>query len=203
MILAASSETVLWKKFLAGDQRSFSEFFDLYWEPFFQYAYKILQNREDTEELVQEFFIHLWNKREELPELQSVTAYLFTALKHRLLNQLAKKKYRMTSLDSVKEDESLLSATESLEKKNTEKAIRSLAKLLPEKMQQAYLLHQFRGLSIAEIALTTGNSEQTIRNQINTAVKKLSVAYRNSMLSLLPLLPLFPLSLYFYHYFIL
>src|ERR1700737_1069169 len=157
-MLAATSERLLWKNILSGDHQSFSELFYRYWEPFFQYAYKILQNREDTEELVQEFFIHLWYKRSALPELQCVQAYLFTALKHRLLNQLAKKKHRLTSLESVKENESFLSATEHLEKKNTEKAILSLAKSLPEKMQQAYMLHQFRGLSIAEIALTTGNS---------------------------------------------
>src|SRR5258708_38697231 len=127
--------------------------------------------------------------------MQIVTFYLYNCPKNRVLNQLAKKKYRVASLDSVKENESHLSDTENLEKKNTEKAIRSLAKLLPEKMQQAYMLHQFRGLSITEIALETGNSEQTIRNQINPAVKKLSVVYRDRMLSLLPL------SLYFFHYF--
>lgn len=187
MRLAATPEQLLWKNVLSGDHQSFNELFDQYWEPFFQYAYKTLQNREDTEELVQEFFIHLWNKRQELPELQSVQAYLFTALKHRLLNQLAKKKHRLTSLEWVKENESLLSATEHLEKKNTEKVILSLASSLPEKMQQVYMLHQFRGLSIAEIALTTGNSEQTIRNQINSAVKKLSVAYRNRFLSASPI----------------
>ena len=170
-----------------GDHQAFNELFDRYWEPFFQYAYKILQNREDTEELVQDFFIHLWNKRQELPELESVPAYLFTALRNRLLNQLTKKRHRLTSLESVKENESALYSADHLEKKNTEKAILSLAKLLPEKMQQAYMLHQFRGLSITEIALTTGNSEQTIRNQINAAVKKLSVAYRNSILSALPI----------------
>src|SRR5258708_22566082 len=88
---ATPAEELLWKNVLSGDHRSISELFDRYWETFFKYAYKILQNREDTEELVQEFFIHLWNKREELPELQSVPSYLFTALKNRLLNQLAKK----------------------------------------------------------------------------------------------------------------
>lgn len=183
MRLVATPEQLLWKNILLGDHQAFSELFDRFWEPFFQYAYKILQNREDTEELVQDFFIHLWNKRSALPELQSVHAYLFTALRHRLLNQLTKKKYRLTGLEGVRENESTVSPTEYLEKKNTEKAILSLAKSLPEKMQQAYMLHQFSGLSIAEIALTTGNSEQTIRNQINTAVKKLSIAYRNNILS--------------------
>src|SRR5258708_8637820 len=153
MRLATTPEELLWKNVLSGDHRSFSELFDRYWEPFFQYAYKILQNREDTEELVQEFFIHLWNKREELPELQSVPSYLFTALKNRLLNQLAKKKYRAASLDSVKENENHLSATENLDTQTTEKANRSLAKLLPENMQQPDMLHQFPVLCITEIAL--------------------------------------------------
>src|ERR1700720_1416946 len=111
MRLAATSEELLWKNVLSGDHRSFNELFEKYWEPFFQYAYKILQNREDTEELVQEFFIHLWNSRERLPQLQTVPAYLFSALKHPLLNQLPKKKHRLTSLEWVKENESLLSAT--------------------------------------------------------------------------------------------
>ena len=191
----ANSDKLLWDNISTGDHQSFRLLFDRYWEPFFQYAYKVLQNREEAEEVVQEFFIHLWNKREELPALQSVTAYLFTALKNRLLNHLAKKRHRTTGLEQVRDGESQFSATEHPERKNTEILIRSLARSLPEKMQQAYILHQFRGLSIAEIALATGNSEQTIRNQVNSAVKKLSVAYRASLPSLLLL------SLFFYHYF--
>jgi RNA polymerase sigma-70 factor (ECF subfamily) len=173
----AISEKLLWKKILSGDRPSFHILFDKYWEPLFDHAYKVLQDREDAEEVVQELFIHLWNKHKELPELQSVAAYLFTALKNRLLNHLAKKKYRLVGLDLASQEVSPLSAVENLDRKSSENLIRMLADMLPEKMQQAYLLHQFKGLSIAEIALATGNSEQTIRNQINTAVKKISTNY--------------------------
>lgn len=180
-----SPEQPLWDGISAGDPQSFQLLFDRYWEPFFQYAYKILRSKEDAEEIVQELFIHLWNKRQELPVVQSPTAYLFTALRHRLLNDLARKKHRITSLDLVCEQESQLYAHEHSERKNTEKLIRSLARSLPEKMQQVYILHQFKGLSIAEIARTTGNSEQTIRNQVNTAVKRISEAYKSTALPLL------------------
>lgn len=188
MMEVAITEKLLWKEITAGDHRSFRSLFDRYWESLFQYAYKILQNREDAEEAVQELFIHLWNKRSELPpELRSVPAYLFAALRNRLLNHLAKKKKRLTSLEQIGDPVSPLTATEMPETRNMEKVIRGMAGLLPEKMQQAYLLHQFKGLSVAEIAMVTGNSEQTIRNQINTAIKKISVGYLSRALILLAL----------------
>ena len=183
------SEKLLWKNFTAGDHRSFHLLFDKYWEPLFQYAYRIIQNKEDAEEAVQELFIHIWNKRAAIPaELHSVSAYLYTALKNRLLNHLAKKKYRLTSLDQLCNEVSPLSANEHHDRKNMDGMIRSLAGLLPEKMQQAYLLHQFNGLSVTEIAAATGNSEQNIRNQINTAVKKISHSYLSHSMILLFLL---------------
>src|SRR5580698_7573056 len=165
-MLPANSEKQLWDAFLTGDTRSFRDLFDRYWEPFFQYAYKILQCREDAEEVVQELFIHIWNKRRDLPAVDSPAAYLFTALRRRLLNHLAKRKTFFTSLEQLKDQESYFSASEPLERKSTETLIRILARSLPEKMQQVYILHQFKGLSIAEIARTTGHSEQTIRNQV-------------------------------------
>jgi RNA polymerase sigma-19 factor, ECF subfamily len=192
MMDVAITEKLLWTDIIAGDHRSFHRLFDRYWESLFQYAYKILQNREDAEETVQELFIHIWQKRAELPSvLNSVPAYLFTALKNRLLNHLAKRKHRLTSLDQLNNEASPLSANEHHERKNMDGMIRSLAGLLPEKMQQAYLLHQFKGLSVSEIAAVTGNSEQTIRNQINTAIKKISHSYLSHSMILLFLFFLF------------
>ncbi|MHA4810312.1 RNA polymerase sigma factor [Flavitalea flava] len=197
MMDVAIFEKLLWKKFLSGDHPSFHSLFDKYWEPLFQHGYKIVQNKEDAEEIVQELFIHLWNKRSELPELQSVSGYLFTALRNRILNQLAKKRQSgivfeglQTSMEGIKDEQAQASPADLLEKKSIEITIRSLAKLLPEKMQQVYISHQFTGLTIAEIASATGNSEQTIRNQFNTAVKKLSAVYKDK-LHTLPLIFIF------------
>ena len=185
MLHVGNAEKLLLQKIACNDQHSFQVLFDTWWEPLFQYAFKVLQNRQDAEEVVQEFFIHFWNKRQELPELQSLSAYLFTALKNRLLNHLAKKKYLVTSLDVLYNNESDLSAATALEQKDTESILRSLVSTLPRKMKQVYELHQFAGLSVTEIAQTTGNSEQTVRNQLNTAVKKLSLVWKAELLTLL------------------
>jgi RNA polymerase sigma-70 factor, ECF subfamily len=180
----AIPDQLLLKKISRNDHQAFQVLFDNYWESLFHYAFKVLQNKQDAEEVVQDFFIHLWNKRSELPELQSVAAYLFTGLKNRLLNHLAKKKFQVTSLDLVQHDESEFSAVRKLEQKDTESLLRSLVNTLPRKMKQVYELHQFVGLTIAEIASVTGNSEQTIRNQLNTASKKLRLACKAELYTL-------------------
>lgn len=185
MLRVGTSDQLLLHKIACDDQQSFQVLFDAWWEPLFQYAFKVLQNRQDAEEVVQELFIHLWNKRNNLPEIQSLSAYLFTSLKNRLLNHLAKKKYPVTGIDVLCNDESEFSAAQPLEQKDTETTLRSLVNTLPGKMKQVYEMHQFSGLSVTEIASATGNSEQTIRNQLNSAVKKLSVAWKAELLILL------------------
>ncbi|WP_166437145.1 RNA polymerase sigma factor [Niastella caeni] len=180
-----NAEKLLLQKIAGNDQQSFQVLFDTWWEPMFQYAFKVLQNRHDAEEVVQDFFIHFWNKRHELPELQSLSAYLFAALKNRILNHLAKKKYPVTSLDELYNNESDFSPAKGLEQKETDSTLRSLVSMLPNKMKQVYELHQFSGLSVTEIANATGNSEQTVRNQLNTAVKKLSMVWKAELLSLI------------------
>ena len=179
-----NADKLLLQKIARNDQQSFQVLFDAWWEPLFQYAYKVLQNRQDAEEVVQEFFIHFWNKRHELPELRSLSAYLFTALKNRLLNHLAKKKYSLIDVDVLHNDESEFSPVQQLEQKDTDSALRSMVNTLPRKMKQVYELHQFAGLTVPEIASATGNSEQTIRNQLNSAVKKLSVAWKAELTTL-------------------
>ena len=185
MLQVGNADKLLLQKIARNDQQAFQDLFDTWWEPLFQYAFKVLQNRHDAEEVVQDFFIYFWNKRHELPEIQSLAAYLFTALKNRLLNHLAKKKYPVTSLDVLHNNESDVSPAAAYERKDTELALRSLVSTLPRKMKQVYELHQFAGLSVNEIARETGNSEQTVRNQLNTAVKKLSLVWKAELLTLI------------------
>ncbi len=169
-------EICCWEKMKHGDQRSFAELFDSYWEGLFQYAYRTLRCREDAQEVVQELFVHLWNKRENLPDVQSVSPYLFTSLKNRLLNHFAKKKVSLTVLNEAEQIAASSSATDILHKKDTEKILRSKVAQLPEKMQRVYNMYHFDELNIDEIASCTGNSPQTIRNQLNVASQKMQAS---------------------------
>lgn len=156
-----------------ADIEALNTFFELYWESMFQYAYKILRRREDAEELVQDLFIHLWNKKEQLPEVISVQAYMHTAIRNRVLNHIAKQKVKTATLEDAADACSKFPASEKIETLESEKLLALCMRSLPQKMQEVFYLHRISELSVAEIAAHTNTSPQTVRNQLNTAYKKL------------------------------
>ncbi len=183
-------EIELWQKLTEGDAAGFRDLFNLFWEPLFQYAYKILKSRQDAEEQVQELFIHIWQKKDSLPQVASVAAYLTTALKNRLLNQLSRKPLVTIPVEQIARNGDILQTYQSSSSENNSdnRLLHSLSMHLPEKMRYVYIRHQLEGCSIREIACDTGNSEQTIRNQLANAIKKMSLMYREQLIVALLLL---------------
>lgn len=84
----------------------------------------------------------------------------------------------MQPVDALRNNASGYTSETLFENREQEKIIRRLSGNLPEKMRYVYLRHQLEGRTIREIAEETDSSEQTIRNQLNTALKKLSIAYK-------------------------
>ena len=167
------NEHIVWQGLRQADTAAFNTLFEMYWEPLFQYAYKILRSKEDAEELVQDLFINIWNKKEQLPEVNSVQAYVHTAMRNRVLNNLAKQKIKMTVLEDAVNTCDKFSVSEKIETLESEKLLALCMRSLPQKMQEVFYLHRINELSIAEIATQTNTSPQTVRNQLNAACKKL------------------------------
>lgn len=179
MAVHIPDEIECWQKITEGDETAFRHLFTHCWEPLFQYAYKILRSRQDAEELVQELFLYLWQKRNQLPQVTSVAAYLGTALKNRLLNHLSRK---IPATIPV-EQSAAAHQVHTTAATGSEGVLRSLSMRLPEKMRYVYIRHQLEGSSIREIASDTGNSEQTIRNQLSHAIKKMSLLYKEQVMA--------------------
>lgn len=178
-----TADQIQWLKVVQGNQKAFTALFDEWWEPLFQYACKTTGSTVTAEEIVQELFIHIWLKRAQLPEVESVQSYLFTALKNRILNFFTARKMTVVEIEAAVALRGAASASALLESRETEQQLHAMANRLPDKMKQVYEWHFIHGISVAEIAEATGNSAQTIRNQLNTARKKAIV---NLILSLLP-----------------
>jgi RNA polymerase sigma-70 factor (ECF subfamily) len=164
----------LWEKVQQGNAAAFRQLFDTYWEELFLYACRILKDRSTAKDIIQALFIHLWEKHDGLPDVDNIPAYLRTALRNRLLNAIRDENVYQKHVDIFSEiaagnDNSLL---ESLEVKDTEHAILASMDALPAKMKNVFYLHRFEHLSVTEIALKLGTSEQTIRNQLNTALQR-------------------------------
>jgi RNA polymerase sigma-70 factor (family 1) len=86
--MEALDETVLLKDIALGDSKAFDEVYRHYHAEISRYILKFVKSAEHTEDLCQEIFLKVWEKRETLPNLQSFRAYLFTVSKNRVLDFL-------------------------------------------------------------------------------------------------------------------
>lgn len=171
------------------DQKAFRELFDRYWRKVHAMAYARVRSKVLTEEIVQDLFVSLWDKRA-TQHVKHLPSYFFQAVKFKVLNYLesriVQEKYwnyykrflpqKEDATDSAVEFDDLMDA---LEKGMGE---------LPEKSKRVFKLHRFEGLSVPEIAGVLNISEKAIQYHLTQSVKKLRVHLKNYVLSIALLL---------------
>ena len=169
-----------------GNEDAFAELFNRHWQKVHKLAYSKVRNREATEEIVQDLFIKLWDKRADL-SIQNVGAYLYTCVKHRCLNyiesQIAQKKhweYYKTFLPVS--DESTGNAVAFGE---LMEAIEAGIDLMPEKGKKVFRLNRFEGRSVKEIAHLLNLSEKAIEYYLTQSTKKLRAYLKEFILFVL------------------
>ena len=159
------------------DYRAFEELFEASWQPLYRYAYKVLRQAAEAEDLTQELFCDLWANRAQLrvrtPDTQ---AYLRGALRNKILTRFRDADIRSRHLLAFGAAQAV--ATEhdfrGLVSHETLAAIRTRAQDLPPREQEVFLLSMLDDFSVREIAARLATSEQTVRNQMNRALHKLS-----------------------------
>lgn len=130
------------------------------------------KSNEDADEIVNDTFLAIWEKKDQLILDDSLKSYLYTTVKNKSLNWLKKRKVELTELDSNFDlADSNTSAIEILQAKETEAAIFELIEKLPNKCKQIFVLSRKEQLPNKEIAAILELSEKTIENQITIAIK--------------------------------
>jgi RNA polymerase sigma-70 factor (family 1) len=154
-----------------GDRQAFAELYDRYWDGLFRVAAQKLASLELAEELVQDLFISLWQRRETLVIAQ-VDRYLFSALKFSVIDHIRLQQVHerfvdyylaMTSTDTQPEDAMAL--------QDLTRSIEQGLQTLPEKTQQIFRLSRFEHLTIPEIAEQLGISEKVVQYHLGNALR--------------------------------
>ncbi|WP_280527409.1 RNA polymerase sigma-70 factor [Cyclobacterium qasimii] len=161
---------VLLKK---GDRDAFNCIYGRYWKELFLCAIKKLGEKEEAEDLIQDLFVSIWMKRNDFEIKSSLKAYLFTALKYKIINHFEHKTVRRKHLESLKDElEALEDATSNaLVAEEVEKSIEIGVNKLSPKVKLVYQLSREENLSLDEIAEKLAVSKQTVKNQISKALK--------------------------------
>ncbi len=120
----------------------------------FRFALRLVGSRAEAEDVVQEVYLKLWDKREELDHLQNPQAYSMTMTRHLSLDKKKSKHSKTAELtatiDSSNPD-SALSIAEHLEQKDLIQRIHIYMCQLPEKQRSVMHLRDVEGLSYEEI----------------------------------------------------
>lgn len=140
-----------------------------------RYCLQFVRKPEIAEEIVQEQFIYLWEKRKVIKITSSLKAYLYKSVKNKSLDYL---KSKFANLDFNGEN-ALLDFKENTdpvkeyEKKELENILEEALKILPEKCYTIFSMSRFGNLSNKEIAIQLKISVKTVENQITIALKKI------------------------------
>lgn len=160
-----------------GNKDAYTQIYDRFQPLLYVYACKIVKDDYEAEDIVQEVFIYLWDKREDINFITSLKSYLYSAVKYKFMNLLDHKKVRAdysASMQRFIDSGDYITDNYIREKEFIALIEREIA-LLPEKMREVFLLSRKENLSNKEIADRLNITEKTARNQVNTALQKLRV----------------------------
>lgn len=167
------------------DEGAFSELFKRYGKKVYEMAYSRIRSKETAEEIVQNLFICLWDKRNKL-SINNISSYFFAAVKHRTLNiiesKIVHKKYWDYYKKFIPQHENLTERT--VEFNELMEAIEERMECLPEKSKKVFVLNRLEGHSVTEIANALNLSEKTIQYHITRSLKELRLHLKDFIISL-------------------
>ncbi|WP_394991503.1 RNA polymerase sigma-70 factor [Emticicia sp.] len=160
-----------------GDERIFEATFRKYYQSLCNYANSILKEMDEAEEVVQNLFLSIWEKRTDLEISVSLKSYLYRAVHNHCLNRIKHLKIREEYQQYATNfyDSSYESVSQTVMKNELEQKIEEAIRKLPEQCRLIFRMSRFDELKYHEIAKQLELSPKTIENQIGKALKFLRI----------------------------
>ena len=176
------SDSELFDLLKNNDQAAYLEIYDRYKVLLQNHAIRKLPEMDDVEDILQELFIDLWEKRANIHLTTGLGNYLYTAVRNRIFNLFYKRQRQTNYLNSltavIEKGEYVTDIT--LREKEFSEIIRNEINLLPPRMKEVFLLHRNESLTYKEIADLLGTSELTVATQIKKSLKTLRIRLGSS-----------------------
>jgi RNA polymerase sigma-70 factor (ECF subfamily) len=164
---------------LSGSQEAFGRLFAHYFNFLFSFSFSIVRSREAAEEIVEDVFVMLWNKRDSLTAIANLKVYLYVVTRNLSVNYL--KQASVSRSHELREHaalfttapptpENLLLASELLQ------AIQRAVEALPPRCRTVYKLVREEGLRAKEVADMLHISHRTVENHVAAAMHKIGAA---------------------------
>jgi RNA polymerase sigma-70 factor (ECF subfamily) len=170
-------ESVLIQSLATRDEAAFEKVFKTHFKALHAYAFTIIKDEAAAEEIVQNIFLKLWERSENLSIAGSVSSYLYRAVYNESLNHIKHQKVRTAygqHLSFSMKDASD-NAAKRVSLKELEARLATALNELPEQCRTIFQLSRFEELRYREIAEQLQISTKTVENQMGKALKILRV----------------------------
>lgn len=163
----------------SGDTAAFETIYDRYWRQLYGFVYLQTGSREDTENIIQELMLSLWQNREQ-SEIRNLRTFLFIAARN-LTNryfrgQINLRKYREYQLMGAVFDQ--IDTDEIFNENQLSEAIERALKQLPEKTAIIFRMNKLDDISVKKIASQMGLTDKAVQYHIYKSMKMLRQHFR-------------------------
>ena len=158
----------------SGRDSAYEQLFKEYYKPLAVFASTYVEDIETGKEIVQDLFVHLYEKRRALAINSSIKSYLFKSVRNRCLNHIKHQQVVKMHHDQMKP---VVEESENLEdlirETELEHMVSKVVDQLPPKCKRIFTMSRVSGLSNGEIAQELEISKRTVETQISNALKVL------------------------------
>jgi len=184
-----SSVPELVRRFTQGDASAFSELVDRYRKKVYYVAFQMLGNHLDADEVVQETFVRIYQRRKELSDVTNFTSFLIRVATNYSIDLLRKQKGHSSIGDSttlpgevqMELARKVSTPDDHLRNKVLSAEIRKALDTLPPRQKLTALLHDVEGYSKSEVAQILECPEATVRSNLHIARKKLKAILKKRL----------------------
>lgn len=135
-------------------------------------AFRILENKDDAEDAVQEAMIRLWNLRDDLEKYDNRAALAMTITKNQCIDKIRSRGKTVSIEPDLYRRASSDNPYLRLERKNTEDVLKAIIEDLPALQKAIVTMKDVDGYELAEIAKITGSTPEAVRVNLSRARKK-------------------------------
>lgn len=162
----------------SGDAGAFTLVFDLYWKKLFNAAYSRIKDEQLAQDIVQDVFMQVWDRRATLNlDLESIEFYLLKSVRNKVINHYLSRQIKEEVLQKVMvRMEEMNQETHDIDRYlELEKFVDRCIEEFPETMRAIFLMRSDK-YTIQQISGSLNLAEQTVKNNISEATKRLRKA---------------------------
>lgn len=156
-----------------GDKKAFELLYSSFYGILYLHAFQKLKDREIAKDIVHDLFLTIWQNRESLIVIGSLSSYLHVSIKNKVIDIISKEKSKLKYLDSLNVQLKLTFETPDLQlrEQNLQEQIDNILQQLPPRIKEIFILSRYQYLTHKEIASKLNISEHTVRGYIKDALK--------------------------------